>query len=173
MKSSETIRMALNFGDRGMRALEEMSSNPFTRPGEFGGNHPMWIAGHLAVIEGRLQKILHDTPNPVEHWKPLFDWGTEPSDNPAVYPPFEEVLKTYKSLRAKTMAYLDQVGEEGLDRPTALPPPADFGGAFDTVGKAMLVIAYHQAVHVGQASVPRRASGKSPGFVPSAELRAF
>jgi len=27
----------------------------------------------LAVVEGRLQQMLHGTPNPVHHWKPLFD----------------------------------------------------------------------------------------------------
>jgi hypothetical protein len=26
----------------------------------------MWIAGHLAVVEGRLQQMLHGTPNPVQ-----------------------------------------------------------------------------------------------------------
>ena len=74
----------------------------------------MWIAGHLTVVEGRLQQMLHGTPNPVHHWKPLFDWGSEPVDDPAAYPPFDEVVQKFKELRAQTHAFLDEVGEEGL-----------------------------------------------------------
>jgi hypothetical protein len=48
-----------------------MKADPLVQPGPWGGNHAMWIAGHLTVIEGRLHKILRGTPNPVEHWKPL------------------------------------------------------------------------------------------------------
>ena len=40
---------------------------------------------------GRLQQMLHGTPNPVQQWKPLFDWGSEPADDLAVYPPFEAI----------------------------------------------------------------------------------
>lgn len=132
----------------------------------------MWIAGHLTVIEGRLQKILHGTLNPVEHWKPLFDWGSQPKADSTLYPPFEEVLQTYRQLRDKTYAFLDEIGDEGLDRPTKLPI-LGFGPAFETVGPALMVIACHQAGHIGGATVARRASGKQPAFVPTDELRAF
>src|SRR5215210_4749613 len=109
--------MALKFGDHGMKTLEDMSADPFVQPGPWGGNHAMWIAGHITVIEGRLQKVLHGTPNPVEHWKPLFDWDTQPKTDPSIYPPLEEVLQTYQRLRAATRAYLDEVGDDGLDLP--------------------------------------------------------
>src|SRR4051812_12416910 len=104
----------------GMKYLEEISDAPLLRPGPWGGNHAMWIAGHLTVVEGRLQQMLHGTANPVARWKPLFDWGSEPVDDAAAYPPFEEVLRTFKELRAQTHAFLDEVGEAGLDRPRSL-----------------------------------------------------
>jgi hypothetical protein len=83
MKAMQAIQIALKFSDGGMKLLDEMKADPLVRPGPWGGNHAMWIAGHLAVIEGRLHKMLHGTPNPVEHWKPLFDWGSEPRDDPS------------------------------------------------------------------------------------------
>lgn len=132
----------------------------------------MWIAGHITVIEGRLHKILRGVPNPVERWKPLFDWGSELQTDRSAYPPFEEVLQTYRRLREGTLAFLDEVGEDGLDRPTKFPIPG-FGPAFETVGPAVLVIACHQCGHLGAATVARRASGKQPSFVPSEEQRAF
>jgi hypothetical protein len=90
LKALDAIRIALKFSELGMKHLDEMKDDPLLRPGPWGGNHAMRIAGHLTVVEGRLQKMLRGTPNPVEHWKPLFDWGSEPVDDPAAYPPFEE-----------------------------------------------------------------------------------
>ena len=172
MKAIDAIRMALQSGDNGMRALEDMKADPLVRPGPWGGNHAMWVAGHLTVAEGRLHKILRGTPNPVEHWKPLFDWASEPKTDITAYPPVAEVLQTFRRLREETLAFLDEVGEEGLDRPTKLPHP-DLGRAFETVGSAIMVIACHQCFHAGEAAVGRRASGKQPAFVPSEALRAF
>src|SRR5882757_4678216 len=129
MKTIDAIRMALGFGDRGMKIFEDMKADPMVQPGPWGGNHAMWIAGHITVIEGRLHKVLLGIPNPVEHWKPLFDWGSEPKTDIAAYPPFEEVLQTYRRLRERTLAFLDEVGEDGLDGPTKFPIPG-FGAAF-------------------------------------------
>jgi hypothetical protein len=171
MKAIDAIRMVLQFGDRGMKALEDMKADPLVQPGPWGGNHAMWVAGHLTVVEGRLHKMLHGTPNPVEHYKPMFDWGSEPRTDPAAYPPFDQVLQTYRRLREGTLAFLEETGEDGLDRPLKLPPPPPLG--FKTVGSAILVIACHQCFHTGEAAVARRASGMQPAFVPSEELRAF
>jgi len=171
MKALDAIRTALMFSDKGMKYLGEMSDAPLLRPGPWGGNHAMWIAGHLTVIEGRLHQMLHGTPNPVHHWKPLFDWCSEPTDDPADYPPFDEVVRKFKELRERTHTFLDEVGEEGLDRPTKCQPPG-FGG-FETAGKAIIIIAGHACGHLGGLNVVRAAAGKQRLFNPSEELRAF
>src|SRR4051812_15204992 len=171
MQAIDAIRITLKFSDMGVKHLEGMSDAPLLRPGPWGGNHAMWIAGHLTVVEGRLQKMLRGTPNPVERWKPLFDWGSEPVDDPAAYPPFDEVLRTFKELREQTHAFLDGVGEAGLDEPTKCRPPG-FGG-FETVGSAILIVACHACGHLGGLTVVRAAAGRQPLFVPSKELRAF
>jgi hypothetical protein len=171
MKALDAIRIALKFSDMGMTHLSGMKDSPLVRPGPWGGNHAMWIAGHLAVVEGRLQQMLHGTPNPVQQWKPLFDWGSEPVDDLAVYPPFEDVLQTFRRLREQTHAFLDKVGEDGLDQPTKCQPPG-FGG-FETVGSAIQIIACHAIGHMGGLTVVRAASGKQRLFIPSEELQAF
>lgn len=171
MKAIDSVRLALKFSDMGMKHLGEMSDAPLLRPGPWGGNHAMWIAGHLTVVEGRLQKMLRGVPNPVERWKPLFDWGSEAVDDLAAYPPFAEVMQTFKELRAQTHAFLDEVGDEGLDRPTKCQPPG-FGG-FETAGSAIMIIACHACGHLGGVTVVRAAAGKERMFVPSEELRAF
>src|SRR4051812_28917680 len=171
MKALDAIRIALKFSDMSMKHLSSMKDAPLLRPGPWGGNHAMWIAGHLTVVEGRLQQMLHGTPNPVARWKPLFDWGSEPVDDLAAYPPFEEVLRTLKELRAQTHAFLDEAGEKGLDQPTKCQPPGFTG--FETAGKAILIIAVHASGHLGGPNVLRAAAGKQRLFVPSDELRAF
>jgi hypothetical protein len=171
MKALDAIRTVLKFSDKGMTHLGGMKDAPLLRPWPGGGNHAMWIAGHLAVVEGRLQQMLHGTPNPVHQWKPLFDWGSEPVDDLAVYPPFEEVVQKFKELRGQTHAFLDEFGEEGLDRPTKCQPPG-FSG-FETAGAAILIIAGHACGHLGGLTVVRAAAGKQRLFNPSEELRAF
>lgn len=171
MKAIDAIRIVLKFSDMGMKYLGEMRDAPLLRPGPWGGNHAMWIAGHLAVVEGRLQQMLHGGPNPVHHWKPLFDWGSEPVDDPAAYPPFDEVLGTCKELRDQTHAFLDEAGEAGLDQPTKCQPPGFTG--METAGAAIIIIAGHACGHLGGLNVIRAAAGKERLFVPSEELRAF
>jgi hypothetical protein len=170
MNAIDAIRSALSFGDNDIRFIEDMRDSPVTQPGPHGGNHPLWILGHLAVVEGRLRQIVLGEPNPVQHWKLLFDWGTEPIADVTAYPPFDEVLRTYRELRAKNLRLLNEIGEAGLDRPTEAPPPG-LEKAFRTIGQAFLTIALHQTFHGGQASAARRASGRKPFFVPSEELR--
>jgi len=171
MKALDAIRITLKFSDMGMTHLSSMEDAPLLRPGPWGGNHAMWIAGHLAVVEGRLQQMLQGGPNPLHHWKPLFDWGSEPVDDLAAYPPFAEVVQTFRSLREQTHAYLNEHGEEALDRPTKCQPPG-FGG-FETAGAAIQIIAGHAIGHMGGVTVLRAAAGKERLFVPSQALRDF
>lgn len=171
MNAKSAILTALKFSDQFANALVDMKDAPLKRPGEWGGNHPMWIAGHLAVVEGRMHKMLFGTANPVEHWKPLFDWGSQPSDDQSIYPPYEQVLATFADLRGKTRAYLESLDDKSLDKPVAIPAPGL--GIFDSIGSTILIIAVHQCLHAGEAAVARRAAGKMPFFTPSEELRAF
>jgi hypothetical protein len=171
MQAIDAIRTTLKFSDMGMKYLATMSDAPLLRPGPWGGNHAMWIAGHLTVVEGRLQQMIHGTANPVAKWKPLFDWGSEPVDDAAAYPPFDDVLRTFQELRAQTHAYLDQFGEAGLDQPTKTQPPGFTG--FDTVGQAIIIIAGHAIGHLGGLTVVRAAAGKQRLFVPSPALVAY
>jgi uncharacterized damage-inducible protein DinB len=81
-------------------------------------------------------------------------------------------LETYRRLRAKTLAFLDEIGDQGLDEPTKVAPPS-LEAPFATVGKAVMTVAMHQMFHTGEAAVARRASGHRPVFIPSKELREF
>ncbi len=162
MKAIDLIRASLKMTDEfTTRLVADMRDAPLTRPTPRGGNHPLWTLGHLAVVEGAVPQIVFGEPNPAERWLPLFGQGTSPTDDAGAYPSFDEVLSTYSELRAKNLARLDEIGEEGLDRAPAAVPPG-FEEEMRTVGQTFLVIALHQMGHYGQIADARRAAGRPP-----------
>ncbi len=163
MKEIDLIGWALRKTDEWvLGAAEDMRDAPLTQPTSRGGNHPLWILGHLAVVEGDVPRFLFGEPNPVEHWRPLFGQGTRPTTDAGAYPPYEEVLEMYRNLRAKNLARLEEIGEAGLDLPPAIPPGFQDGTV--TRGQMLLVFALHQMTHLGQIADARRAAGREPRF---------
>src|SRR5437867_5380515 len=163
MKAFDLIRWAMKMTDAATaRLVEDMREHPLTQPtlGAKGGcgNHPLWVLGHLCVIEGAIPHILLGEPNPVEHWKPMFAAGSVPKTDPAAYPSFDEVLRTYRDLRARNLRLLDEIGEAGLDRKPKHVPPG-FEDMMLTFGHTLLLITLHNMVHYGQVTDARRVAG--------------
>src|SRR5438045_5432397 len=102
MKAIDVIRSAMQTCERStMQLIEDMRDAPLTQPTPCGGNHPLWVLGHITFIEGNVPHVLFGEPNPVERWAPLFAAGTEPRADASIYPSFEELLRTYRDLRAR------------------------------------------------------------------------
>jgi hypothetical protein len=166
MNAIDLIRWAMQLSD-GLtaRLVSDMRSTPMTpsTPGAKGGdgNHPVWILGHLCVVEGGLPQILFGEPNPVEHWTPLFGIGTQPKSDAGAYPSFDELLGAYRDLRRRNLKLLDEVGEAGLDRAPKQVPPG-FEEEMKTFGRTFLVIAMHNMLHVGEIADARRVAGIKP-----------
>ncbi len=166
MNAIEVIRNTMRICDQStMQLIEDMHDAPLTQPTPGGGNHPLWLLGHITFIEGNIPHVLFGEPNPVERWAPLFAPGTEPGPDADAYPPFGEVLRTYRDLRARNMQILEQLGEAGLDRPTKSPPPG-LEQMMRTAGDTFLLVALHQMNHRGQVADCRRAAGRKPVFTP-------
>jgi hypothetical protein len=164
MKAIDLIRSALQFSDQVSTALvEDMRDASLTQPTPRGGNHPLWVAGHLAHTEGMLFHFILGEPNPVGHWTELFAAGAEPTPDAGRYPTLDEVLGKYRELRARNLRLLESVGEAGLDRPPQAPPTG-MGDAFATIGRTFLTLAMHQMSHAGQVADARRAAGRKPLF---------
>ena len=161
MKATDQIRWAFHLTDKSIdKLVEDMRDEPLTRSTP-RGNHPMWVIGHLAVIEGMIPHTIFGEPNPVQHWWPLFGTGSQPTDDAGSYPSFNEVLTTYRDLRAKNLARLEEIGEAELDRAPKMIPPG-FEERMRTVGCTYHLIALHQMFHLGQVADARRAAGKRP-----------
>ena len=166
MKAIDLIRNARRTCDQAVMMLaEDIRDAPMTQPTPRGGNHPLWVLGHIAFIEGGLPKVLFGEPNPLEQWASLFAPGTEPSAEASTYPPYDEVLRAYRDVRGRNDKTLEQLGEAGLDRPTKAPVRG-LEEAMRTAGDAFLLIALHHMGHRGQLADARRAAGRKPIFTP-------
>jgi uncharacterized damage-inducible protein DinB len=166
MRAVDLIRWAMALTEQQTeRLVADLRAAPMTRstPGGKGGdgNHAIWTLGHLCVVEGSIPEILLGEPNPVGHWKPLFFIGSQPSDDASLYPTFDELLGTYRRLRAANAALLERLGEAGLDRQPAAVPPG-FEDLMKTFGQTILLVALHNMLHLGQVADMRRVVGLKP-----------
>jgi uncharacterized damage-inducible protein DinB len=159
MQTKETIQFALNVSNGAvMSAIDKMSGAPTTFPTPNGGCHPLWVLGHLAIVEGMVLEVLFGERNPVAEWQKYFGENSQPVDDSSAYPPFAEVRAKYVELRERNLKILDSLSEEELDRPTKAPPKGR-EQEFATFGRSFLVLALHQTMHRGHVTDARRAAG--------------
>jgi uncharacterized damage-inducible protein DinB len=164
MTTRELLRFALQSSDEWTRSpAEDMRDAPLTQPTPRGGNHPMWVMGHLAHAEGAIRGMITGEPNPLEDWAEYFGQGTEPHLEADRYPPYEEVLARSAEAREATMRLLDELPEEELAAaPKHLPPGLPEMDWMKSTGHILNLIAMHRLSHCGQLTDARRAAGKTP-----------
>ena len=76
MKAIDLIKNALAMGDGAMMMLlEDLRNAPMTFPTPRGGNHPLWVLGHITFVEASMPKVLFGEPHPLAHWATLFAAG--------------------------------------------------------------------------------------------------
>jgi hypothetical protein len=89
-----------------------------------------------------------------------FGTGSQPTSNPADYPPPEQVLEYMNERRATLLAILDRLDEADLEKPLAKGTP-DF---LPDVVSVFEMAVWHEGLHSGQLSVCRRSLGHKPVF---------
>ena len=158
MQTKEAIQFALTISNRALlNVIDEMSGAATTFPTPQGGCHPLWVLGHLALVEGMIPAALLGEPNAAADWAPLFGENSEPVADPAAYPTFAEVRAKYVQMRERNLQLLDALSESDLDKPT-LAPPKGREQEFATYGRSFLVLALHQMIHRGHVTDARRAA---------------
>jgi hypothetical protein len=158
MHTKDAIKFALTVSDRALLSvIDEMRGAATTFPTPNGGCHPLWVLGHLAMIEGMIPAVLLGEENPAARWHQQFGEKSEPVDDAGAYPPFAEVRDTYVRLRERNLALLDSLTEADLDKPT-LAPPKGREREFATYGTSFLVLALHQMIHRSHVTDARRAA---------------
>lgn len=122
-----------------------------------GVNHVKYIAGHLlnsqygiAMLAGLKPKV---------KWNDLFAvMGQSEANNDAIYPAIDEIRNEWNSIHPATRAGLLKLTPDQLTR----KPPAPFDRVSESAGELWAFISHHQAYHIGQIGIMRRAFGKAP-----------
>lgn len=162
MNSINVIRHALNTQAFILEPLlDDVKHEPLATPTDDGGNHPLWIVGHIAFSEASFHHMMTGKPHELEHWRELFNGGTKPIADAAIYPSFEEVHKAMHAQRKKTLAMLDKMTDADLDKPCA-NVPEERKEFFGTYGKALIIMALHPMHHRGQIADVRRSLHRQP-----------
>jgi hypothetical protein len=162
MKAIDVIKMSLEQSSAWvMELILDMKDAPTTAATSSGGNHPLWILGHVTYSEAELRdEFIFGKPNPISEWKDLFGQGSQPTADVSQYPTFDEIVAKFQEVRADTLKMLDSMTDDDLDKQSKVPEEAkDF---FGTVGQCLSAMPLHFVFHGGQVADARRAAGRPP-----------
>jgi hypothetical protein len=160
MQAKDAIQFALNLSHRAvLSVLDELSDAPTTFPTPNGGCHPLWVLGHLALVEGVIPTVLFGDANPVSEWQTLFGEGSEPQSDARSYPDFATVRAKYMQLREQNLKVLESLTEADLDMATKNPPKGR-EQEFATFGRSFMTLALHQTMHRSHLTDAKRAAAR-------------
>ena len=144
-----------------MGLINDMRDTPLTQPTAAGGNHPLWVLGHITYAESNLlDGFILGQSNRFPELKEQFDQGSTPTADADAYPSMDDLMGKFETIRAATLAHLATLSESDLDKSTTAPE--ELKQFFGTVGACFSAMAVHIAFHAGQVADARRAAGKGP-----------
>ena len=143
--------------------LANVSTEDMTRQPHGVVNHPAWTIGHLihyhpailALLRGEAVADPATTPN-----ADLYDAGSVPVDDASLYPDQGTLLERYHSNHEQVKKLLNGIESATFDQPPGLPRWAK---GFETTARTLVYLMHvHEALHIGQLMVWRRAMGWPP-----------
>ncbi len=169
MKAVDYIKMGLETSKSfSLGLIDDMKDAPLTQPTAKGGNHPLWILGHLAYSEANIvNHIILGNENPMIEWKEMFGNTPEVSRGPVTdsdyYLPWDEVRQKFDEVREQTMNYVNGLSDDDLSQPSKNCPPGR-EQMMGTVGACLTILTLHPIMHYGQVADARRMAGRDPLF---------
>jgi len=160
MNTIEYVKLSLATG-RGwaIGLIEDMRDAPLTQPTSNGGNHPLWVLGHLVCAEaGIFDGFILGQRNRFAELNELFGIGSTPSTNADDYPSIDELMGKFEEIRTAVLAHLDTLTDADLEKPSHAPDK--FGKSFSTIGGCYIALTIHPAYHAGQVADARRVLGR-------------
>jgi len=160
MNAIEVIKVGLEQSKMWTLGLiSDMKDAPMTFPTPKGGNHPLWVLGHLIHSEaGLVSTFIQGNKPPLSKWNTLFGRGSEPVADADAYPTIEELMSEFEKVRADTLEMLNSLTEADFDKPSHAPEENKH--IFGTIGQCLVMIGLHYSYHAGQVADARRALGK-------------
>ena len=149
---SDSLVYLINFNSQAMALNLDGITHEDSLVQPPSGNCINWMAGHLLVHRHKMLDALGE-PTPIPEELKRYDRGGPPvtGDGPDVLP-FERLRDDLNVFKDRIVAALQKAGDGAFDQPDA--------SGKSTVGKRLLMLAMHEAYHVGQIGVLRRIAGK-------------
>ncbi|WP_158607385.1 DinB family protein [Rhodohalobacter sp. SW132] len=120
-------------------------------------NHVKYLAGHLLNSQYGIAAIAGLKPD--IKWNDLFAvMGQSEAKDGFAYPSLEEIKTEWNHLHEPTLRGLKELQADDLN----LKPPSPFDQVSENIGQLWAFISHHQAYHIGQIGILRRAFGKEP-----------
>lgn len=165
MKIKDFIKAGLDASmNLTLALIDDMKDAPLTPPTSKGGNHPLWILGHLAYSEANIvSHIIGGEENPLIGWKEMFGSSREPATDAGKFLAWDEVRQEFDKVRARTLSVLEGLSDDDLDQPSKNCPPGR-EQMMGTVGACFLVLTLHPVMHRGQVADSRRMLDRKPLF---------
>ncbi len=142
--------------------LEDLTDEELLiRPVE-GTNHIAWQLGHLISSEHTMidQVCPGAMPPLPDGFAEKYTKETSKLDDPSAFHTKSEYLKLYQEQRAGTLAALDSLTDDDLDKPA----PESMQKLAPNVGALFSMQPTHWTMHSGQWAVLRRKLGRPPLF---------
>lgn len=120
-------------------------------------NHPAWQLGHLGVVYEAFGRSLGLAASLPEQWGAMFGAGSQPVADAAAYPPPAELLRSFDHARSRFEEAYRSAGESALDGEN---PMEILRFGLPTLGHFIVFgMLTHEATHLGQLAVWRKAAG--------------
>lgn len=142
--------------------VQDLSDEDLLKRPAPSANHIAWQLGHLIASENALNNQVAPDSMPAlpDGFAEKHSKETAGSDSPEDFCTKDEYLKLMDEQRAGTMALLDSLSEEDLQKPS--PEKLQQFGA--TVGAVIAGQSAHWMMHAGQWVIVRRQLGKEAMF---------
>tara|TARA_R100001143_G_scaffold63594_1_gene73160 strand:+ start:15437 stop:15922 length:486 start_codon:yes stop_codon:yes gene_type:complete len=120
-------------------------------------NHVKYLAGHL--LNSQYGIVMIAGLKPETKWNELFAvMGQSEAKDDIPYPHIDEIKAEWNKFYEPTLSGLKKLTTNDLNQ----KPPAPFDQVSESVGQLWAFISHHQAYHIGQIGILRRAFGKEP-----------
>jgi len=142
--------------------LQDLTDDDLMRRPVENANHIAWQLGHLIESEHNLNNMVCPDSMPAlpDGFAAKHAKENAGSDDKSAFCTKEEYLKAMDEQRAGTLALLDKLSDEELEKPA--PEPIQKFGA--TVGAVIAGQSAHWMMHAGQWVIVRRQLGKEAIF---------
>lgn len=160
MDAKRALKLSIDMGRAvAMGYVDDLNDDELLRRPHPACNHIKWQLGHLIASEHKM--IEQVAPGAMPPLPPGFadryTAATATSDDPAAFDTKEDLLKVFEAQRAGTLAALEKVSIDELDRPTGVEYAPTVAAMFEMQGS-------HWLMHAGQWAVVRRMLGRPPLF---------